>query len=204
MVKPLQHKPKRAGVAGKGVAQEAEFRPRFTGIGRTRFSALKVFAGRGRWLRMGVSADLVRDPQGDTEGVNFAVTTGVSGNRDDPPGEAGKHRRAETRQRVSGTPWLRRARLKDGPDILILDISSSGILFRCDEELDRNTTVVLELTGPQETTLVPALVVRSHRLTSRSFNWYEIGCRLKRPHALDDLLRAQSNSGPAAPKKKSD
>ena len=108
------------------------------------------------------------------------------------------NRRGEVRRRPFEVPWLRSARVKYGPAVHLLDVSRNGIRFRSDQDLNTNTNLVLELVGADRTVLVPARVVRSRRIVSGSFVWYEIGCRTKRPHALGDLLGSTSERGPGS------
>ena len=91
-----------------------------------------------------------------------------------------KNRRAETRRRPSDVRWLRGARLKYGPEVRIIDISPTGILFRNEQQLPNNTIIVVELKGLDGTALVPARVVRCRKVHSGSFVWYEVGCRFRR------------------------
>ena len=120
----------------------------------------------------------------------------MSGEEDPPDPAAGgggdppENRRSERRRRRFEVPWLQSARIKYGPNVEVQDVSASGLRFRCDQHLAPNTNTVLELTGPHGTTLVPARVVRVHRVTTRGFAWYEIACRLKRTNALDELFRS--------------
>jgi hypothetical protein len=98
-------------------------------------------------------------------------------------------RRRARRWRLIEAPRLRKVRLKDGPDVDILDVSASGILFRTDNDMAADKNVVLEIVTVDGSTLEPARVVWSRRMTSSSFVWYEIGCALRRPDALRDLIR---------------
>src|SRR5687767_8157787 len=90
-------------------------------------------------------------------------------------------RRRSRRWRLIEAPRLRKVRLQDGPDVDILDVSASGILLRADEHLVAHTDIVLEVVTVDGSTLEPARVVWSRRMTSSSFVWYEIGCALRRP-----------------------
>lgn len=108
--------------------------------------------------------------------------------RDTPDSPSRVDRRRERRWPRIEVPQLRSARIKDGPDVDILDVSASGILFRTDEDLAPDTTVMLEIVAVDASALVPARVVWSRRITSPSFVWYEIGCLLMRPEALREII----------------
>ena len=97
-------------------------------------------------------------------------------------------RRRERRLPRSAVTQLRGARLKGGPDVEILDVSASGLLFRADSDFAAQTNVVLEIVTRDESILAAALVVWSRPVTSPSFVWYEIGCVLLPPEALRDIV----------------
>jgi hypothetical protein len=99
-----------------------------------------------------------------------------------------RNRRREVRRRPSDLRWLRGARLKYGPDVVIIDISASGILIKNDRGLPANTPVVFEFSSTTGPVLVLARVLRSHRIASNGFVWYEVGCRFKRPVAFPGLV----------------
>jgi hypothetical protein len=98
------------------------------------------------------------------------------------------NRRREVRRRPSDVRWLRGARLKYGPQVVVIDISASGILIRNDEELRANAPVVFEFSGPTGAVLVLARVLRSRLVASGASEWYEIACRFKRPLAFPGLV----------------
>ena len=107
------------------------------------------------------------------------------------------NRRREVRRKPSDVRWLRGARLKYGPQVMVIDISASGILVRNDEELEANAPVVFEFSGMTGAVLVLARVLRSRRVSSGRFVWYEIACRFKRPVAFPGLVadvRRRENS----------
>lgn len=93
--------------------------------------------------------------------------------------------------------WLRGARLKYGPEVVVIDISASGILVRNDKELRANAPVVFEFSGTTGAVLVLARVLRSRRVVSGELVSYEIACRFKRPVAFPGLVadvRRRENS----------
>ena len=106
------------------------------------------------------------------------------------------NRRREERRKPGRLPWLRSARLKYGPEVNIIDISSSGILIRHQRELSVDAPVVFEFAGSEGTVLVLARVLRSHRIPSQDFGVsYEVACRFKRPlvfHGLVAEMRGRS------------
>jgi hypothetical protein len=107
------------------------------------------------------------------------------------------NRRREVRRKPSDVRWLRGARLKYGPLVLVIDISTSGILVKNDEELRANAPVVFEFSGTTGAVLVLARVLRSRRVVSGDLVWYEIACRFKRPVAFPGLVadvRRRENS----------
>jgi PilZ domain-containing protein len=98
------------------------------------------------------------------------------------------NRRREVRRKPSDVRWLRGARLKYGPQVVVIDISASGILVKNDEELRANAPVVFEFSGMTGAVLVLARVLRSRRVVSGELVWYEIACRFKRPVAFPGLV----------------
>jgi len=98
------------------------------------------------------------------------------------------NRRREVRRRPSDVRWLRGARLKYGPQVVVIDISASGILIRNDKELQANGPVVFEFSGTTGAVLVLARVLRSRRIASDGLVWYEVACRFKRPVAFPGLV----------------
>jgi hypothetical protein len=98
------------------------------------------------------------------------------------------NRRREVRRRPSDVRGLRGARLKYGPEVVIIDISANGILIRSQRALETNAPVVFEFSGATGPVLVLARVLRSRRLGTRDLGSYEIACRFKRPVAFPGLV----------------
>ena len=106
------------------------------------------------------------------------------------------NRRREERRKPGTVSWLRSARLKYGPNVDIVDISSSGILIRHKRELSVNAPVVFEFAGTAGTALVLARVLRSRRLESQDFGVsYEVACRFKRPLVFHGLVAEMRGRG---------
>jgi hypothetical protein len=106
------------------------------------------------------------------------------------------NRRREVRRKPGQVPWLRSARLKYGPDVDIIDISSNGILIRHKRELAMNAQVVFEFAGTAGTVLVLARVVRSRHIPSQDFGEsYEVACRFKRPLVFHGLVAEMRGRG---------
>ena len=106
------------------------------------------------------------------------------------------NRRREVRRKPGQVAWLRSARLKYGPDVDIIDISSSGILIRHKRELAVNAQVVFEFAGNAGTILVLARVLRSRQIPSDDSGVsYEVACRFKRPLVFHGLVAEMRGRG---------
>jgi hypothetical protein len=89
-------------------------------------------------------------------------------------------RRAEVRPRPSDVSWLRSALAASALGVYrIIDISDSGVGLLGDRELAPGMDLVLELMCKNGWTSVSARVIWSRCMTSRSFVWYDVGCRLE-------------------------
>ena len=109
------------------------------------------------------------------------------------------NRRREVRRRPSDVRWLRGARLKSGPEVVIVDISANGILIRSPYQLSTNAQVVFEFSSATEAVLVLARVLRSRRIGVRDLAQYETACRFKRPVAFPGLVaKVRGHGGPTA------
>lgn len=109
-------------------------------------------------------------------------------------------RRAEVRLSAEDASWLRGARLKYGPEVKVIDVSTGGILVESEgAPLAPHSTIVFELSGPTGTMLMPARVVRSQRTPQG--NRCQTACAFKRPLSVDALAavtRPESQPAPAA------
>jgi hypothetical protein len=94
--------------------------------------------------------------------------------------------------------WLHAARLKYGPEVRVIDVSSGGILIESDgAALTPQANVVFELSGPTGTTLVPARVLRSQPTAGGAR--YQTACAFKRPLSMDALAAVSRDATPALP-----
>jgi hypothetical protein len=110
--------------------------------------------------------------------TTHVVTTGVL------PTE----RRAHRRFTASELPGIR-ARVKYGQEVSVIDLSSGGVLFQTSEELQPNSTIVLEFSGATRTFLVPSRVLRCHDLgTFDHAPRLEGACAFRRPLPIEDLV----------------
>src|SRR5258705_7448263 len=80
----------------------------------------------------------------------------------DASGNPGADRRADRRLTVSELSWLNHARIKYGPDVSLIDLSSGGVQIETTSPLLPASTVVIELAAGDQTWPVPARVLRCH------------------------------------------
>jgi hypothetical protein len=118
---------------------------------------------------------------------------------DPPVGEtSARDRRSDVRLSAGDASWLRGARLKYGPDVRVIDVSTGGILVESDgAPLVAQSNVVFELSGPTGAMLVPARVLRSQSV--KGGNRYQSACAFRRPLSIGTLAAARAEApAPAA------
>jgi hypothetical protein len=105
-------------------------------------------------------------------------------------------RRTHVRFAASELRGLQAARVKYGPDINVIDLSSGGVLFETAAPLTQEATIVLEFSGPTRTELIPSRIVRCQRLERVDYRARSKGaCAFKRPLRLKDLVTGTSPLG---------
>lgn len=109
--------------------------------------------------------------------------------------EPGSDRRLHLRLGIDQLPWLQIARIKDGPQVTLVDFSSGGILLESDSALPPESEAILELIGESEERLFPFRVVRSRQTSLRAGSMYRNGCVFAKPFDINDFLRP-SETGP--------
>jgi hypothetical protein len=98
-------------------------------------------------------------------------------------------RRGHVRFAACELNGLRGARVKYGQPIDVIDLSAGGVLFETAATLTRETTIVLEFSGPTKSVLIPSRVVRCRSVSSPGAATRTQGaCAFKRPLGLKDLV----------------
>jgi hypothetical protein len=111
--------------------------------------------------------------------------------------EPRRDRRSEVRLSAADATWLRGARLKYGADVRVIDVSSGGILIEADGAAPANkASVVFELSGPKDTILAPARVLRSQVMRAGSYPRYQAACEFKRPLSIEALAAVTKERQP--------
>ena len=95
-------------------------------------------------------------------------------------------RRTQVRLTADDASWLLGARLKYGPEVRVIDISTGGVLVESDGPPPlRNSTLVFELTAETGTMLMPARVLRTQALAGGIR--HQTACAFKRPLSIATL-----------------
>lgn len=97
-----------------------------------------------------------------------------------------RDRRSQVRLSKEDASWLRGARLKYGPEVRVIDVSTGGILVESDA-LEPGASIVFELSGPKGTVLVPSRVLRNRAITNGPKPRYHVACEFKRPLSIETL-----------------
>lgn len=97
-----------------------------------------------------------------------------------------RDRRSRVRLSAEDASWLRGARLKYGPEVRVIDVSTGGILVES-EPLEPGANIVFELSGQKGTVLVPSRVLRSRAITNGPKPSYHVACAFKRPLSIETL-----------------
>jgi PilZ domain len=109
-----------------------------------------------------------------------------------------KDRRSGVRLSAEDASWLRGARLKYGPEVRVIDVSTGGILVES-EPLEPGANIVFELSGPKGTVLVPSRVLRSRAITNGLKPSYHVACAFKRPLSIETLDAVAKDQASAIP-----
>ena len=109
---------------------------------------------------------------------------------------AAHDRRAQVRLSAEDASWLRGARLKYGPEVRVIDISTGGILIESGGvPLTPQSSVVFELSAQTGTTLMPARVLRSQPVDGGAR--HQTACAFKRALSVDTLAAVTREASPA-------
>jgi hypothetical protein len=100
---------------------------------------------------------------------------------------AERDRRAHPRLSAHELRWFRRARLKHGPSVTLIDLSVGGVLLETDDRLCPGLDLSLEIVGSNRV-MVPLRVVRAQIASLRERTMYRGACEFSQPLAMPDLL----------------
>jgi hypothetical protein len=100
---------------------------------------------------------------------------------------ADRDRRAHPRLSAHDLRWLRRARLKHGPSVTLIDLSVGGVLLETDDRLCPGLDLTLEIVGSHHV-IVPLRVIRAQIASLRDRTMYRGACEFSQPLAMPDLL----------------
>jgi hypothetical protein len=148
----------------------------------------------------------VRLVEYDEEERVAATEAAPSSDEQDVPSRpklARSNRRVHRRLPASDLQWLQTTRIKYGPEVRVLDVSTGGIAIETDYELKPDATMVFELAGRDGGVLVPARVLRSEKL-NRERPLYRSACAFKRPLDLSRFQSAPAEPIPPAPQTAAD
>ena len=101
--------------------------------------------------------------------------------------ESLSNRRIHERRKANELEWLRGASVKYGAEVRVINISAGGLLLETEKALKPNSSVVLELTGPERPIVVPSKVLRCRVASLSDILTYEGACAFQRPLTIPEL-----------------
>jgi hypothetical protein len=108
---------------------------------------------------------------------------------------SGRERRVHQRLRPHDVQWLRKLRLKNGPEVSLIDISSGGALVDARVQLKPGSTVTLQMSANSRLIEIPSDVLRCRIATLEGAATYRGAFLFAEPVALADLGRAHLTGG---------
>ena len=108
---------------------------------------------------------------------------------------SGLERRVHQRLRPEEVQWLRKLRLKNGPEVSLIDISSGGALVDARVQLKPGARVTLQLAAAGRLIEIPSDVLRCGIATLEGAATYRGAFVFAEPIALAELGRAQLSGG---------
>jgi CheY-like chemotaxis protein len=109
-------------------------------------------------------------------------------------------RRRFQRFRASELPGFQTARIKFGPFVALVDVSSGGALLESSTRLRPESEAMLELVGELRTATVPVRVLRCHVAGVDDGLRYLGACAFKQPVDLENLLVEATPGGLLVPR----
>ncbi len=102
----------------------------------------------------------------------------------------GAERRVYPRYRAGELQWLRKIRVKNGPELSLVDISPGGALVDARLQMRPGSTLRLQIEGSGPSVEVPSEVLRCNIATLHGPEMYRGAFVFSEPIALEDLKRA--------------
>jgi hypothetical protein len=131
------------------------------------------------------------------EDVLETVPEQVRREADERSRASGADRRVHRRHPASDVSWLRTLRLKQGPEVKLVDISAGGALIDTRVQLKPGSEVTLQLTsGGQVVELLSEVIRCRLEAIDGSRALYRGACEFDRPIALDALAQAPVAAAP--------
>jgi hypothetical protein len=125
-------------------------------------------------------------------GVAGSGLTLVRSDRHDPLDTEPSDRRVHPRLTLSDLDWLNTVRLKYGPAVELIDLSSGGAQIETASRLHPGAVVVVQISGPDGEVAVPSTVVRSQVSRVTPYAMYRSALAFKRDF---DAPRAPTDRG---------
>jgi hypothetical protein len=105
------------------------------------------------------------------------------------PGLTTQDRRAYKRIPATELMWLQVARIRNGPEVRLVDLSAGGALVETDERMAQNADGLLELIGDHRESVCSFRVLRWESMESRPGSRYRGACAFTQPVDVDALMR---------------
>ena len=117
--------------------------------------------------------------------TSHAYETAKPPQSDRERGQNDRERRVHTRLTLSELPWLDKARLKYGPLVTVIDLSTGGAQIEIEgHRLQPGSTVVIEISRNSDEVIVPAQVLRCQVAGLSPNTLYRGALAFKRPIAF--------------------
>ena len=109
------------------------------------------------------------------------------------------NRRAHRRLPAAELPWLQVARIKDGPQVRLVDLSAGGVLLEADARLYRDSGGRLELIGDRREVACSFRVLRWEPSAWDPGTLYRGACAFTEPFDLNAVLQPDPADGVLVP-----
>ncbi len=114
-----------------------------------------------------------------------------SDSQSDPPSD----RRLHVRHTLSELDWLNRVRLRYGPPVSLIDLSTGGLQIETSNRLQPGSTVVVQISGPDGEVAIPSSVLRCQVSRVVPYTTYRSSLSFKRALQALPSNAAQGSDG---------